>query len=584
LALPDSREEQEANLRALLTQPTETENTVSLSSSNAAQVKPEGRLLSRSPAIIALLGTLAAIHLHWIFLTHAGGLWRDEVEVANISTLPSVGALWRGLPNHCPVIFPFLVRTWVATFGGADTALRTLGFLVGLFLLGVLWLAGRSMWRGVPVLSLTLLGLNAAVIRYGDSIRAYGFGTACIVLSMALMWRYVETPTRSRWLSATAAATLSVQVLFQNGFLIGALCVGACVVFMAERQWPRVWAALAIGVIPALSLGPYIPSLVRAQDWWVVVKAGVNPAVVAGNVAMMTGYPSPVFRFVWLGLVASAIFLAAKGASSAPRNVEVHRRRRLVLFSGATLAVSLVSYGLLIATAQLPTQIWYFLLPAGFAIVCCEAILWSSTSHGRIAALGTAVITLLLAYPLGTRALEFRQTNGDIIGAQLLREADQKDLIIVNPWYCGVTFHRYYKGSTPWATLPDLGDYRYHRYDLLKAKLELAHPAQAVLDTVASTLQSGHRVWVVGWLPAVPAGKGAPPDLPPAPYEPWGWSDVPYDRVWGAQLDYLVETRALVASSVPVASKAPINAFENMRLYVFAGWRAPANGVEPPSK
>jgi len=532
------------------------------------------RVLARCAIAIGTLATIAAIHLHWVSFTWAGGLWRDEIAATNIATLPSVGAMWNALPHdHCPILFSSVIRVWSDTFGGTDGALRVLGLVVGLLLLGSVWLAGRLMWRGTPVLSLTLFALNVVVIRYGDSVRAYELATACIVVTMALVWRFVQRPNVRRGLAAAAMATASVQVLYQNSVLVLALCVAAGAVFLNDREWRKGAAALAIGVLPALSLVPYVRPLLRAQDWWVVSKTGLSTQIVLSNLTFLTAHPDRWFRFVWLALLVSAALLALERGIIALTEPEVNRSRKLALFAGVALAIGVSAFALFVATAQLPTQPWYFLVPLGFAAVCCDAILAGASFWIRVAVLGLASLTGVLAYPAGIRALQFRQTDGDIVAAQLSRLAAPGDLIVVNPWYYGLTFSRYYRGSAPWTTLAGLDDYRYHRYDLLKLKLEIAHPERPELDRVVNALQAGHRVWVVGWVPVVRVGKDPPPDLPPAPNGPSGWFDDPYTRSWGGQLYYLLATRAQTVVPVPVDSKDRVNPLENMGLTVASGWR-----------
>ena len=89
--------------------------------------------------------TLAAVCLHFCFFTHAGGLWRDEVAVANIAQLPTLGQVWEALSHdHCPIVFPVLVRLWTAAGPGAtDLGLRVLGLGCGLMLLASFWVAKR---------------------------------------------------------------------------------------------------------------------------------------------------------------------------------------------------------------------------------------------------------------------------------------------------------------------------------------------------------------------------------------------------------------------------------------------------------
>jgi hypothetical protein len=533
------------------------------------------RLLARCATVVAVLATLAAIDLHWISFTHAGGLWRDEVGITNIATLPSVEAVWQAIPHdQSPILFSGVIRLWVAIFGGADLALRGLGLTIGLLLMASLWIAGRAMWRGLPLLSLTLFGLNAVVIRYGDTIRSYGLGTACIVVTTALIWRFVQEPTRFRWISAAVAATVSVQTLYQDAFLVLALCVAGCAVFLKRRQRGNGLMTLSIGLPPALSLIPYIRPLLASQRWWAVEKAGISLPLAWRSIVHIAGYPTLEFRFIWMGLLASAVLLGMERALVAHTH-DVAEAAELGLFAGSALLVGMVGFGFFLHVAQLPPQMWYFLLPMGFAVVCCEAVLSRASFWIRVAVLGLAVVVGFLAWSVGVRGLEFRQTDGDIVAAQVSREASRDDLIIVNPWSYGITFNRYYRGAAPWTTLPGLEDYRYHRYDLLKLKLEMLHAARPVLDRVAATLQSGHRVWIVGWVPVTPPSKEPPPDLPPAPHGPEGWFDPPYTQSWGAQLYYLLASGAQTVARVPLATKDRINPFENMGLSVASGWRAP---------
>jgi hypothetical protein len=154
----------------------------------------------------------------------------------------------------------------------------------------------------------------------------------------------------------------------------------------------------------------------------------------------------------------------------------------------------------------------------------------------------------------------------------LRQQAKPNDLILVYPWYCGITFTRYYKGATPWTTLPALTDSRIHRYDLVRERLAATGPIKPVLDQIARTLASGNRLWIVGELPAPPPGETAPPDLPPAPDSPYGWLDVPYTYVWGRQTEHFIRTHGGQTEVVPVGTGEEVNLYETSSLSVVRGW------------
>ena len=126
------------------------------------------------------------------------------------------------------------------------------------------------------------------------------------------------------------------------------------------------------------------------------------------------------------------------------------------------------------------------------------------------------------AVPFARRDLNWRFTNVDLVAQRLLSEAGPDDFIIVSPWYCGITFDRYYKGPASWNTLPPLKDHSTHRFDLVREQMQKKDVIQAVFRQIAATLQSGHRVWVVGTMDIPKSGALMPADLPPVPSELFG--------------------------------------------------------------
>src|SRR5947199_3133297 len=149
-------------------------------------------LLRYSDWIAAALVTLCAVYLHALFFLNAGGLWRDEVDLVHLSLLPSLSEVWQKLPHDsCPILMHLVVRAWsaAASFRSTDVGLRVLGLYVGLFLLMAFWFASWTMRNGLPLLAVTLAGLNVTVLRAGDSLRGYGLGSALAVLTLAAIWR-----------------------------------------------------------------------------------------------------------------------------------------------------------------------------------------------------------------------------------------------------------------------------------------------------------------------------------------------------------------------------------------------------------
>jgi len=71
--------------------------------------------LAKACRVMAIGITMVAVFLHVVSLTHAGGIWRDEVGMVNIAKLPSAGEILQGLMHdHCPMVFPVVLKTWTA--------------------------------------------------------------------------------------------------------------------------------------------------------------------------------------------------------------------------------------------------------------------------------------------------------------------------------------------------------------------------------------------------------------------------------------------------------------------------------------
>ncbi len=190
----------------------------------SANLRRLAKKVSRQPEwILALAATLAVVWLHFYFLWHAGGFWRDEVNLINLSGRHSLTEMSK---DSFPVLMPLLVSGWTAIgLGQNDLSLRLLGTLIGLALPAALWLAAWKIRRAPPLLGLVLLTLNSTVITFGDSLRAFGLGSVLILLTTAAAGWFLKNPTWRRAGVLAALAVLSVQALYQNAVFIAAICI-----------------------------------------------------------------------------------------------------------------------------------------------------------------------------------------------------------------------------------------------------------------------------------------------------------------------------------------------------------------------
>ena len=530
----------------------------------------------------ALLGLLV-LWAHGLRFAHAGGLWRDEAGLAHLATLPSLGTVWRLLArDSVPILAPLAIRTYAAVAGAGDQALRGFGLAVGLAVAAALWLAARSAGRSLPLLSLALVGVNAAFVVFGDSLRGYGLGSLFMLLSFTALGRLLAHPGPGPAAAALLAALGAVHSLFGNAVLVGALCSAAAIAAMWQGRRRVAAAALGVGIASGLSLLPYAVTLKEARSAsllvshpvspWLIVRvlaATLGPVAAAWLVLLMLGLAGVVWR-----LVRRRRETDARGGAVQEARVAHTRDDALRLFSALVIVLGVVGQLLFLVLLRFTPRAWYDLPLIALAGGALELLVagFCRTPWTRLARVALALALAAAQLPAALPRLRMRMTNADLVAHRLAVAAAGGDLVVVSPWHFGISFDRYYRGPASWMTLPQVADHQMHRHDLLMARLAAPHPIDDVLQAARRTLAGGHRVWLVGELRLPPAGQ-QPPILPPAPGTAWGWDDLPYGISWELQLGALLRDHATSLREVPVPSTDPISPLEHMPLAVADGWR-----------
>jgi hypothetical protein len=602
--------------------------------------------------ILALTVSLAVVWLHFYFLLHAGGFWRDEVNLINLSGHHSLIEMSR---DSFPVLMPLLVSGWTAIgLGQNDLILRLLGTLIGLALPAALWLAIWKIRRAPPLIGLVLLALNSTVIIYGDSLRAFGLGSALILLTTAAAVWFLRNPTWRRTGFFATLAILSVQALYQNTVLIAAICFGAWAVCARQKNGCAALKICSVAAISAASLLPYWVRILSLPDAAGALRTGFDPVKALASMNHAMGFPLEEYFWVWgflalmVAVCAGATFFHRKPESGAVRveylptasrstiavalaasfgfiwfaaspqkhwcyfpllaliilgmdagwfrSWRFHNSARiksavatptgdawnrdLPLFAGATLLMAVAGFAGFLWFAALATKPWYFLPLMSLAAVCIETGL-TSGRHARAAIVGFAILTMIGAFPFAFRDLNWRFTNVDLVAQRLTNEAGPDDFIIVSPWYCGITFNHYYKGPASWSTLPPLKDHSMHRFDLVREQIQKQGVIQPVFTQIAATLQSGHRVWIVGTMDIPKAGTRMPPDLPPAPAN-FSGSDLRFTQNWTYQVAQFLSNHAGRFYDEYYTTNQSVNFEENMKLRLAEGWQD-STDIDVPS-
>jgi len=174
-------------------------------------------------------------------------------------------------------------------------------------------------------------------------------------------------------------------------------------------------------------------------------------------------------------------------------------------------------------------------------------------------------VLLVMAAPSVWSTAWVRQTNIDLVASKLSSTCEKGDLIVVSPWYLGITFNRYYHGSAEWTTLPIIEDHLTDRRDLIKRRIQEVNPIQPVLDRMSATLRNGHKIWLVDSTWYISAfARGATLRAPELPSGPLEW---PYVNYWMYQTAVYLQSVSVRIKEIPLGLVGPVSPYETATLY-----------------
>jgi hypothetical protein len=326
---------------------------------------------------------------------------------------------------------------------------------------------------------------------------------------------------------------------------------------MAKRQ-------AALGISSAAFLG---------IKWNMLVKYTVDIAWLWSQWNAALAESASVMSVLW-HLLFAAVMLGAVWRLWQIRDKQAFPEWNLLLFGVVAAAASFFGYYVFLKILSYLPRAWYYLALAILLAACIELL---GDNLIRTAALRWArlaiVVLLLLTLPFAVwKEVTNRQSNVDLVARKLEQSAQPGDLIVMNPWFCGISFNWYYKGNVRWVTLPIVQDLRTHRYDLIKAKMMFSNPIDDLKEIIGATLKSGHSVWIGGDIRFLQPGEEQIV-LPPAPHSSYGWNEEAYTASWSMQLGAFLQLHASQASAVEVPSIETVKDFENIALTVASGWR-----------
>lgn len=505
--------------------------------------------------------TVWCLALHFVYLFHAGPLWRDECGTIAFASMP-LGEMWSKLQyDNFPPLFEWIAHMWGLIVSPSDFSYRVLGLVVAIATLIVIWISVGLIGARVPLLALALYALNPLALRVGDSMRPYGLGFALIVLTVGFVWKFTQARSTEWFVAATVAATLAVQCLYQNAFFVATAIGAASIVCLRRKDWKCIGQCFCIGLIALAFLLIHWPNIHKGEAWREIARVPVSQRLLTDAANELLKAPGGFMPWIYVIILSGTIGAGVYAVSKFRQSNVVYA---LVIF----LIAPLLQF-VFLTKVGLPPRAWYFLNFLAPMMVCADVVWNSFTPKIRTGRVAVALLIGLLTASVCWSGAQLRQTNVDLIAAKLKSDKKPEDLVLVAPWFNGVSLCRYYP-QTNFTTLPPMEEIRIHHYDLMKRSMQSAEPIAGLESQIVGALRGGHKVWLVGSLKFPQPGEKVA-QIPPY-YTGIGNNDAAYYFSWSGRLGKLVQEHATLGDIVTPAPPAPINPVENLNLIAISGW------------
>jgi hypothetical protein len=411
--------------------------------------------LARSVPLVALLCLQACLLFHALDLLP---VWGDELFTLKLAPHPVRDIIPIAQQDVHPPLYYLLLHAWQKlplpwTGIAALRAFSTLWAVLATLLLDIFWTRPRKPFE--RWMALSLLVLSPCLLLYGRMARSYSMQVALALLSLGLLWRWMQRP-RSPLLACGGFA--AIVALLYTHYVPGAAVLAGFVLI----GW-RNLGALRVGVFSAAVAAAYLPwamMLVQALRRWGAAGDFAAQYAISGNFGFEHGIK---IGFALVSLSIGESFLAPS-LVLAP----------VILWLAVLGARDTVYSSRFIAWLAISALIGYFAVARWDSYPFIPArLLWLLPFLSLSVALGIGqlqrpavrrgvALVILLSY-LSSDILYFRRENFlnpgyaaplPEIAAVLNREAHAGDLIIVDAYNTDAqALAMYMSGATPYIIL-----------------------------------------------------------------------------------------------------------------------------------
>ena len=274
------------------------------------------------------------------------GFWSDEAVSVGLVDM-SFDSMLETIPDSesTPPLYYVLAWLWTQLFGTGEVGLRSLSALCGSAVVPIAWATGRQLSTRTAAVALAALAATSPfLVWYSQEARSYALLTMIGALSLWLLARLMNAPSRRDLMLWTLAAGLALATHYFALFLIAGEAL-----WLLARHRPRREAVVAVGVVGlvAVALLPLARSQEASGYAAFIAEDSLPRRVALAAKELALGFDSPV-EVVSAGVV---VLLFAAGVALALARPDPDDRVRQGVRVAAGLGLFSVAAPLALALA-----------------------------------------------------------------------------------------------------------------------------------------------------------------------------------------------------------------------------------------
>jgi len=391
-----------------------------------------------------------------------------------------------------------------------------------------------------PFFTFSLFLFDPIIVVWGDSLRAYGLGSAFLVLFLYQIRKEVFGDSSKLPLLAAVFSFLSVWALYGNIFLVIAVSLSGMLTCLYVGEWRKVRNLFLVGMVSCFSLVFNFPVVLRMIQMKDLVDHHIGLMLAIGSLMNFLHAGGPEQIYLWsLGILGFLVGIVVRFLERSHSN-EGQAFAKETIFPCLTLVFVLLFHLVYVLKVGQVPQVWYFIPPAAIIVFMFDTMLANASRKRRwLSFLSFLIFALVfsLSFSVKIKTLSQSMTNVDVAVAQISKRSLPNDVLLVADPFQASTALRYAKDDLVvqiWPSCKKSEMRSQGRIPLIASMQNGDEAIRPLLELLMSRLRDGGSVWLLG-CPAILDPQINLPSTAQISVSSESWKPGPFLFCWNAQ-------------------------------------------------